>query len=145
MDYANIAANPEVHGFRWSLETVHRDKADGKVELGKTPIVIVTNVEAFDNTMPGVIADSLNGSSIRVKCQGKGRRVLEQHKHIKPEPFRVMILESLNGSTRRTVRTVVVDAYIGPNDERYVPNDYEGGAADAKAACEAAWKTHLGR
>ncbi len=132
MDYANIAANPEVHGFRWSLETVHRDKPDGKVELGKAPLVIVTDVEAFERTMPGVIADSLNGSSIRVKCQGKGRRILEQQRHVTLESFQTQILASLNGTTKRTVRTVEVQVYIGPEGEKY----------ETRQDAEAAWKAH---
>ena len=138
MDYANIAGNPEEYGFRWSLETVHRDKPDGKVELGKAPIVIVTDVQAFDATLPGVIADSLNGSSIRVKCQGKGRRVLEQQRHVTLESFQVQILASLNGAKTRTVRTVEVQVYIGPEGERYDPRT----STDAEKDCQTAWQAH---
>ena len=138
MDYANIAAHPEEHGFRWSWETVARDKADGRVELGKAPIVIVTNVPRFDKTFPGLIISSSNGSSIRVTCQSKGRRILEQRRNIKKDAFQAAVLASLNGAKTKFVRTVEVPVYIGPNGERYDPRTSSNAEADSKAA----WQEH---
>jgi hypothetical protein len=102
-DYANIAANPEAHGFRWSVEVVHKDLGSGhKHEVGQVPIAVVTNPTDFEATFPGQILDSLDGSSVRVKCQNKNRRRLEKDPKVPVDTMKVETVQMLSGVKART-------------------------------------------
>ena len=125
----DIANNPGSYGFKWSPETVKH----GDMDLGKVPILVITNPELFREQIPGaeqLMLDALDGSSIRVQSQGKGRNAKWKDHATTEDDIKVLNVETILLGTRakRSVRTVEV--YIGPEDTKF----------DSREEAAEAWK-----
>lgn len=102
-EWEAIANASELHGFIWSIEPVSRADGNTKVELGKGPILIVTDPTSFEVQFPGVILGSLDSSSIRVKAQSVVRRMLLKDRRASVEDMEVAVVQAVAG-IRSTVR-----------------------------------------
>ena len=132
-NYPAMIADPSTHGFEWLSEEVRKDlDGDRKyVKVGNAvPILKVIDIALFEATFPGVVLASLDGTSIRVKCQGVTRRMVLLNRAATTLDMQEAVLKSLHGV--RTGGTRTTEVYIGPNDERFSTQD------DAREA----WKAH---
>lgn len=132
-------------GFQWELGEVsyQPDKnSRQKVTLGDGPHVKVVDVEKFEAEFPGVILAALNGTSIKVQCQGVTRRAFLSAKREggrKPtdDEMRPDVLRSLRGMKSRA--TVVVQ-----NVTKYVYGGVEYDTAEEAQAAEIAFLVDMG-
>jgi len=119
MDFTKIALNPEAHGFKWVTEMVHRfisGDPRNKVEVGNIPLVVVTNIEAFDETFPGVAIASLDGQSVRVKCQNRNRPLVEKG---------ITDLDTLKVGTLQSLAGVKVKVTVGQMSDAAIKAEFE--------------------
>lgn len=109
-------------GFVWESGEVQYEPTKGqKVSLGEAPHVRVTDVSLFEDNFPGVILASLNGTSIKVMCQGVTRRRLKNvkaggGKRPTDAEMRPDVLNALRGTKNRATvieREVEVFVYGG--------------------------------
>lgn len=117
-NYPAMIADPSTHGFDWLSEEVRKDlDGDRKyVKVGNAvPILKVTDIALFEQTFPGVVLASLDGTSIRVKCQGVTRRMVLLNRSVTTAEMQEAVLKSLYGVRTSASR----ETYIGPHDERY--------------------------
>ena len=130
-NYPAMIEDPTAYGFEWLSEEVRKD-LDGDrqyVKVGNTvPILKVIDIALFEATFPGVVLASLDGTSIRVKCQGVTRRMVLLDRSVSTTDMQEAVLKSLHGVRTGASR----EMYIGPNDERY----------SDRLEMRAAWKAH---
>lgn len=130
----DIANNPGIYGFKWESEEVHKKG----MSMGNVPILIVTNMDLLREKIPTAertMLDALDGSSLRVQSQGKGRDARWAKRETTYETIQVLIVATLLlGARVKRIRVVTkeVERFIGPNDEAY----------DTKEESAAAWKAH---
>lgn len=132
-------------GFSWeSGEVSHQpDKSSRqKVSLGNAPHVKVLDVKRFEEEFPGVILASLNGTSVKVQCQGVTRRRLlavraNGGKRPTDADMRPDVLASLRGMKSRG--TVVVRTV-----EKFIYGGIEYETAEEAQAAEIATLIDLG-
>ena len=117
-NYPAMIEDPTAYGFEWLSEEVRKDlDGDRKyITVGNAvPILKVTDIALFEDTFPGVVLASLDGTSIRVKCQGVTRRMVLLNRSASTLDMQEAVLKSLHGVRTGAVR----ETYIGPHDERY--------------------------
>lgn len=132
-------------GFEWQSGEVNYqpDKnSRQKVSLGDAPFAKVVDVEKFEENFPGVILAALDGTSIKVQCQGVTRRAIlaskrEGGKRPNDAEMRPDVLRSLRGMKSRT--TVVVQ-----NVTKYVYGGVEYDTIEEAQAAEIATLVDLG-
>ena len=115
-NYPAMIEDPTAYGFEWLSEEVRKD-LDGDrqyVKVGNTvPILKVTDIALFEASFPGVVLASLDGTSIRVKCQGVTRRMVLLNRSVAIPEMQEAVLKSLHGvrtgSTRTTETFIVFD------------------------------------
>ena len=132
-NYPAMIEDPTAYGFEWLSEEVRKD-LDGDrqyVKVGNAvPILKVIDIALFEATFPGVVLASLDGTSIRVKCQGVTRRMVLLNRSVATAEMQEAVLKSLHGV--RTGGTRTTEVHIGPNGERFTNAD----------EAHAAWKAH---
>jgi len=102
-------------GFTWEQGEVQYEPTKGtKVSLGDAPHTKVTDVPKFEATFPGVILNSLNGTSIKVACQAVTRRMKLKNRQVSESEMRAAVINSLRGiKNRATVVTQRVYVWGG--------------------------------
>ena len=132
-------------GFEWQSGEVsyQPDKnSRQKVSLGDAPFCKVVDVAKFEENFPGVILASLDGTSIKVQCQGVTRRAILFTKRVggkrpRDAQMRPDVLRSLRGMKSRT--TVVVQSIT-----KYVYGGVEFATLEEAQAAEIATLIDLG-
>lgn len=115
-------ATGETHGFSWSLEPVSKQAGANKsdrMELGKGPIMVVTDITKFEATFPGAILASLDGSSIRVEAQSVVRRMLAADKSVSVDEMKDAVVNKIRGIRNKSRGTTVVTKFIGLDGQGY--------------------------
>lgn len=139
------AEGAQAAGFVWESGEVQYQpsKTDRqKVSLGNAPHVKVVDVKRFEEEFPGVILASLNGTSIKVQCQGVTRRELlsvkaNGGKRPDDETMRPDVLRSLRGMKSRG--TVIVKTV-----EKFIYGGQEYDTAEEAQAAEIAFLVDMG-
>lgn len=87
---------PEKYGFHFVYEDVNTDK--GETNLGKAPVLVITDVVKFEQNFPGRITAMLDGSSARVISQRVTRDALTKtripeadRKSLEPKVFNAIM------------------------------------------------------
>lgn len=103
-------ADTRQHGYEWQYGIVSYkpDRSQGsKIVLGKTPYLRVTDTVRFAKYLPGVIEASLDGTSIKVRCQGVTRPMLQKNRKVSADDMKRAILNSLRGVRAPRTATVI--------------------------------------
>ena len=146
-NYPAMIADPNTHGFEWLSEEVRKD-LDGDrqyVKVGNAvPILKVIDIALFEASFPGVVLASLDGTSIRVTCQGVTRRMVLLTRAATTLDMQEAVLKSLHGvrtgSTRTTETFIVFDdddnehRFPTREDARAFRHDLRKGPGDSDAA-----------
>lgn len=125
-----MLAKPSDYGFSFVYEDVFTD--EGETNLGKAPVLVITNPVVFDKHMPGRIVAMLDGSSARVISQRVTRDTLKktrlpeaERKALEPKVFAAIM-----GVKSRAPIVVEKKVYVLP----------DGSTTEDLAAFKSAWK-----
>lgn len=128
-DISAILANTSEYGFVFKYEDVNTD--EGETNLGKAPVLVITDVGKFESHFPGRITGMLDGSSARVISQRVTRDALKKTRI--PESSRnslePKVLNAILGVKTRGPTIVEVQVYALP----------DGKTTTDQAAFRAAW------
>jgi hypothetical protein len=94
---AAILANPEAHGFKFVLGTVHK----GPKAWPAQPLITITDVAKFDATFPGRLLEYGN-ANVRVRTQEPARSDAP-HDEIKRAQVAMLLGERVSGPALKYV------------------------------------------
>lgn len=120
MNYDELIKDPTPAGFTWGQGPVSYNKSKGNPVLlsDKAPHATVTDVEKFEAAFPGVILASLDGTSIKVLCQGVSRRILKAEPTLQDfTKIKTGILDAIRGVKARPTAFVTQKVYVVNGEE----------------------------
>ena len=100
-------------GFEWAYGPVSKEagpnRTDRAVIREDAPYVRVTDVVKFETAFPGKILQSLNGTSIKVRCQGVTRPAILKDRNVSNDELQTRIINAMKnirsgGGTRTVVK-----------------------------------------
>jgi hypothetical protein len=111
----NLVVSPAECGFTWELGEVafQPENQGAKVSLGDAPFTKVVDVALFEKQFPGVILAALNGTSIKVFCQGVTRRMKLRDRAVSEAEMQKAVLDALRGVRSRGGSTVRFKYVVG--------------------------------
>lgn len=128
-----ILKDTKAYGFEFAEESVSEKQGNTSIEVGKGPILIITNPGLFDQKFPGRIVAMLNGSSPRVISQRVVRDAWTQYRSEKaekrgPKPdmesLKPRVLNAILGVKSRGPVVVERKVYVLP-DQSTTDNEAE--------------------
>lgn len=127
-------------GYEWRTGDVSNGSGNDKQLLGPAPYVYATDVEKFNATFPGIALDSINGTSVKVKCQDATRTLLEKNIRATVAELRRAVINRLRGVKMRSVSVVEKRIYCATDGTEFTDKqemlDYQA-ALNEEASDEA--------
>lgn len=138
VNIAEIVANPEAHGFRWTTWAACVGIGANKKLLRKdAPVMEHLDAEKLTATFgPGYLLASANGTSGRVRDQRVCRDSLMANLTISNDELKFKVVAAALGQRApRTSTTVVVEkvVYVGKNGAKF----------ETEAEAEASWEAEV--
>jgi hypothetical protein len=106
--------NASESGFAWEMGIVsYQPEKGAKVSLGEAPHAKVEDVPKFEAAFPGVILAALNGTSIKVLCQGVTRRLKLRDRKVSDADMQDAVIDALRGVRSRGGATIRFKYIVG--------------------------------
>ena len=110
----NLVIIPLDSGFSWQMgDVAYQPEKGAKVSLGEAPHAKVEDVVKFEAAFPGVILAALNGTSIKVLCQGVTRRLKLRDRKVSDADMQDAVIDALRGVRSRGGSTIRFKYVVG--------------------------------